>query len=500
MTKRILIIGSNGYIGSRLVEFLLFRTDYSITTVSNYYYEFNLFKSSRLVSFQCDQRYYPSECIRDFDVVISFAPKYESLIHYLQPEQTFIFTDPRYLFSIQNLFPRNETVQQFSFNYYHLELINVNGFSPVLDLSKSINYNIYLYKNNRIPVVPLYNNENFLGILDFCRCIESFIIFGRLSLSGSYKLCSSLPNNLPFHFIYQDTYNTIVTEILENWNSILQIKNPKPCLICSCPTKVVYWNSDYVVCKNCFHIQRKHTIKWDEPQEQQRNNDNEKDNDNDNDNGNDNGNDRDNDNGNDNGHSDGHVNIDEIITHFLSRYSLCRENLVNSQNILILTPKILPKRWQGILNRVLKSLSQNSNLSVVYSSFVYSSTVHSLFDIIFIPDGIQMIENPYMNFRLISNKLFDNGKIILKTASTIPFLSPIDLSSYITSNNVSFYNTYSLRLLVEKYSLYINKCDYTDAGENILCLISKKNNCISSCVNDCSIYEIENNIYDQYSY
>lgn len=475
MTKKILIIGSNGYLGSRLIEFLIFRTDYSITTVSHYYYDFNLFKSSRLISFQCDQKFFPVECIKNFDIIISLAPKYEKLVSFIKPSQTFIFTDPRYLNLISNRI--NSGNNESIFSYYHLELVNINGFSTVFDLSKSINYNVYLYKNNNSSTLSRESNENILGIYDFCRCIESLIIFGRMSRSGSYKLCSNLPNSLPFNFTYQDTYNTIVTEILDNWTSIRELKNPTLCLICKHPSNKIHWNCEFVFCTYCFHVQRKYILL-------EENSNNEK---------------------LDIQENNQEVDIlnfdmNEILSQFLTRYSLCRENLVNSHNILIATPKILEKHWQVILDKILKTLSENSNLSIIYTTFNSIDNIHSLFDFIFLPDGIQTLDNPFKIFRLLSNKLFDNGKIILKTSSSIPFLSHVDLSTYITSKAISFYNTYSLKVLIERFNLYLNKCSYTEVGENILCMISKKNECISSCVNECFIYEVENNVYDQYSY
>lgn len=474
MAKKILIIGSNGYLGSRLIEFLIFRTDYHITTVSQYYSEFNIFKSSRLVSFECDQQYFPIECVSNYDVIISFAPKYEKLVSYIQPSQTFIFTDPRY-FQLCN--------HQFSF--YHLDLINVNGFSQLFDLSRPINYAVYLFKNNQLSDIPNNNNENFLGILDFCRCIEALIIFGRLSRSGSYKICSNLENSLPFNFTYQDTYGSIIRDILSNWDNIIEIKNPISCLLCKHPANRVGWNWEFVVCSNCFHIQRKYKY-WIQ---------NETHNDTDNTdeqyslshNANENENDI--------------LNVDdEIISNFTERYPLCRQNLVNSHNILIVTPIMLEKRWQFILNHILKILADNPNLSIVYTTFRKLRGIHSLFDFIFLPDGIQTLDNPFSVFQLLSNKLFDNGNIILKTSSTIPFLSPIDLSNYLSQKAISFHNTYSLKTLIERYSLYLNKSNYIDNGENIICIISKKNDCISPCVNRCFVYEIENSVYDQNSY
>ena len=469
MTKKILIIGSNGYLGTRLVEFLIFRTDYHITTISQYYSPFNLFKSARLVSFECDQAHFPISCIKQYDVIISLAPKNEKLISYIQSHQTFIFTDPRYQYYLNNIGP-------FSFSHYHLDLINVNGFSSHFDLSKPINYNVYLYKNDKISELPSHTTENYLGIFDFCRCIESLIIFGKLSRSGSYRLCSNLPNQLPFDFTYQDTYNTIVREIVDNWDFIKEIKNPISCLICKYPSITIKWNREYVYCTNCFHISKKH-IQYDRQNESAQNSHQLATNEN-------------------------VENFDSemVVSEFIRRYPLCETTFVMSQNILVITETILQKKWQIELDKILRSLSDNQNLCITYTTFEKLSSVHSLFDFVFIPDGIQTLENPFTVFKLLGNKLFDNGKIILKTTSTIPFLLPVDLSNWLVPKVVSFYNIYSLKLLIERHNLYINKSNYMENGENIICMISKKNSCISECVNDCFLYELERGVYLETSY
>lgn len=444
--KKICIIGSNGYIGSRIIEFLLFRTDYLITVISNKFHDFNISNSERIVTVTGDQDEIPSIFFKYFDFIVTFAPYSSNLITKIKEDQLFIFTDPRY----QHLLPEDQ-------HYYYIDSAEINGYSMSFDISKTINNQVYLYKKGEIQTIVQDDNLSFISIFDYCRFIENILIYGKKEYSGRYTISSFTEQYFPFEFIAYDSYNTIVDDILVNWSSIKHIKDSKKCEICDSKLLKAHKNPDFLYCSECFYIERK--VK----------------------------------------NTTG--NYDDIFMNTFNDYYLMdySEYFLEIQNILLITPWELTKDQKSFFELFLQTLSKNENIRISFSSIKEVKNIYSLFDVVLIPYGIDMITNPCEFFENIGNKLFDNGRIILQTPNTLSFVENYNLN--VDRNSNIFFNTSCMKTLCKKTGLKLFKSFYSSNDNNICLFICHKDtSSIPDQLIDTLLYELEMDIYDENSY
>ena len=440
-SKKICIIGGNGYIGTRLIEFLLFRTDYHITVISLKFHKFNIVPSERIITVTGNQDDLPYEFYKTFDSIITFAPFSFNLVKKLGSDQIFVFTDPRY----QRLMNNN--------HYYYIDHAEINGFSQSFNTSNSINKEVFLYKNNLKDRIE-QNNVEFVSIFDFCRFIETILIYSTKSFSGRYSLSSETSQFHPFDFISFDTYSSIIDDILTNWNRINNFQISYKCIICQNECKPTKNNPDFLNCTTCFHIQRKllnitlaHEDKFNETFEE----------------------------------------------YFLLEH---HNYFIGIQNLLVITPWDLKENQKTFLKILIESMSKN-DLTIEFVSPSEINNVYSLFDVVLIPYGIDKINNPQVFFSNLLGKLFDNGKIIIQTTNTLPFVNRYNFDKDLGN---CFYNTSSMKNLCSQVGLKLCNSHYSTASNLNVFICYKSTNNQQDYLVDTFLYELENEIYDQSSY
>jgi hypothetical protein len=441
-TKRICIIGANGYIGSRLLDFLLFRTDYHITILSPKFHKFNILPSERLVVVTGNQDNLPDEFYNTFSSIITFAPFSRNLVSKINDEQVFIFTDPRYQRMTTNL------------HYYYIDSAQINGFSPSFDTTKTINKEVFLFKSGLKAEIEQIETS-FISIFDFCRFIETVLIYNQTSFSGRYFITSETMQYFPFEFISYDTYNTIIGDILTNWNRIENIKTGYNCMICQSESLTAKNNPDFVYCTYCFHIQKKTMDIITEPK--------------------------------------------DIFSETFSEYTLIEHANYFSgiHNLLIVTPWNLKECQKTFLRILIEGISQRE-LKMEFISLSEIKNVYSLFDIVLLPYGIENILNPTVLFSNLLEKLFDNGKIIVQTKNTLPFVTRYNFDNI--SIGQSFYNTSSMKGLCNKTGLKLINSHYSrDINLNTFICYKNTGNFEENLV-DTFLFELESEVYDEKSY
>lgn len=449
--KRICIIGANGYIGSRLLDFLLFRTDYHITILSPIFHKFNILPSERLVIVTSKQDILPDNFYDSFSFIITLAPFSRDLVNKINDEQVFIFTDPRYQRMTTHL------------HHYFIDCAQINGFSPSFDTSRSINKDVYMFKTGLKTEIEQIE-ISFVSIFDFCRFIETILIHNQKSFSGRYFITSETRQYYPFEFMSYDTYNTIIGDILTNWNRIENIKIGYKCMICQSESLTAKNNPDFVYCSYCFHIQKKIMNIITDPK--------------------------------------------DVFTETFSEYTLIEHtNYFDSiHNLLIVTPWKLKECQKTFLRILIESITQKDttqtqtqkDIKMEFVSFSEIKNVYSLFDLVVLPYGIENIINPPVLFSNLLEKLFDNGKIIIQTQNTLPFVTRYNWDNNSMGN--SFYNTSSMKSLCNKTGLKLTNSHYSKF-DNINTFICQKNtgNFPENLV-DTFLFELENDIYDEKSY
>lgn len=441
VSKRICIIGANGYIGSRLIEFLLFRTDYHITVLSPQFHSFNITSSERIITFTASQDHLHRDFYKVFDAIISLAPFSFKLLEKIDYEQVFIFTDPRY----------NAIVTEH--HYYYIDHAEINGYSPSFNITNAINQEVFLYKNNLKENIE-QNNISFISIFDFCRFIETLLNYSTKSFSGRYFISSETSQFSPFEFIAFDTYNSITDDILSNWNRISNFKTAYKCRVCQNDCKVAKKNPDFLYCTSCFLIQKKlFDITT---------NENDKFN-------------------------------DTFEEYFLLEHA---DYFIGIQNILVVTPWELKENQKTFLKILIESMSK-TNLRIEFVSFSGIRNVYSLFDIVLLPYGIEMINNPQLLFSNLLGKLFDNGKIIIQTENTLSFINRYNFNKQLGN---CFYNTSSMKSLCNKIGLKLCKSHYSINSNLNVFVIFKNTTKQPEELTNTFLYEVENDVYDWASY
>ena len=443
--KRICLIGGNGYIGSRLMHFLLFRTDFNIVVVSEKYHDFNKISSEKLVIFTADQDKLPQNFFNTFDCIISLAPYSNKIPLQIHEDTMFIFTDPRY----QQIIHTNQY-------FYYIDSAEVNGFSLSFDLSKNINSSVYEYKIGNSGEINPKNDIPFISIIDFCRYIESLIIYGKKEYSGRYYISSETSNEYPYEFMSYDTIQSITDDILLNWDDISYIKTTPHCIICDSESYKTKNNPDFLYCSNCFHIQRKDF----------------------------------------NLTFDGYNPVYTHDTYFsLLNYP---EYFIGAQNVLIVIPHEIKEDEKKYFEEILVKITKNDNLLIEFARDIHLNNVYSLFDIILIPYGIELLCNPYRFLEKISSKLFDQGKLIIQSSNTLSFIGRYNVD--IPKQYNSFFNTSSMKILCNKVGLYLKNSYYLNSNSNLFVCYKAQNNNTSSILVEPFMHELEYDVYQGTSY
>ena len=205
----ILILGGNGYIGNKLIDYLLKNSIHKITVIDKCNID-NYFNDS-IHYLNYNIKYLTSDFISRFDIIIFLAFSYDNLnsiienninnflfiLQNISPKQKFIYTsnsnhNPFFNWSIEsidnliNIFIKKNPLNQI----YGLRLGSVNGFSKLFRSDLIINNMIYTAKtNNKIYLSNKNCNKYILGINDLCNVFYT-IITNDNNLSGIYDIYS----------------------------------------------------------------------------------------------------------------------------------------------------------------------------------------------------------------------------------------------------------------------------------------------------------------------
>jgi nucleoside-diphosphate-sugar epimerase/2-polyprenyl-3-methyl-5-hydroxy-6-metoxy-1,4-benzoquinol methylase len=228
--KNILLIGGNGYIGSRLYDFFCNISDYNIEILdcNDYTQENNQQKKSINARYQdFDKNFYSK-----FNIIILLGAQgsvsnsrnlntvfdnsiinFKNLIQLLEPDQKFIYASSSSVYgksdgivdeTKQLGVPYNyydfgkQTIDNLAklyftkdYHWYGLRFGTVNGYSSNLRNDLMINSMIFNAKQNgKIFVTNKEINRPILGIDDLCKGIKKIIDFGTNLNSGIYNLNS----------------------------------------------------------------------------------------------------------------------------------------------------------------------------------------------------------------------------------------------------------------------------------------------------------------------
>lgn len=221
--KKVLLIGSNGYIGSKI--YIDLKNNYDFSLVDYCKHEKPLAKQTLIIDYDKLSRKF----VQEHEIVIllagcssvamckgNFLKSFKNNVSYfvnlankLRSDQKFIFASSSSVYGFTDK-PAIETqiiktnyenydttkhmidiaAQMFDINYYSLRFGTVNGISPHTRSDIMINSMIYDgLKNNKITIFNKKIKRPILGIKDLCRAIET-IIKSDNTTKGIYNLCS----------------------------------------------------------------------------------------------------------------------------------------------------------------------------------------------------------------------------------------------------------------------------------------------------------------------
>lgn len=223
MKKKILLIGSNGYIGSKIYS--AFKYDYIFSLVDYCKYEKPIFENT----LQVDYKSLTKSFTKKHDVIIllagdssvalcknNFKKSFENnvcnfvnLANKIHKNQKFIYASSSSVYGFtdhpvdEGFVARNnhenydttklmidDAIQRFDLDYYSLRFGTVNGPAPHTRNDIMLNRMFYYATKNNI--VEIFNKNicrPILGISDLCSCIRK-IIEAQYSQRGTYNLCS----------------------------------------------------------------------------------------------------------------------------------------------------------------------------------------------------------------------------------------------------------------------------------------------------------------------
>jgi len=227
MESNILIIGGEGYIGSKLVDYLQQKSKYKITIIDTDFYGSYSKNIQKVIGKYQDLSL---SFLNLFDIIILLAGQssvsnsnnltsvmdnnivnFACLLDNLTEKQKFIYISSSSVYGQINNKNVNEdeklslpynlydfskqTIDQLASlsnkHYYSLRLGIVNGFSRNLRNDMMINNMVFnAKKNNKIFVTNKNVNRAILGINDLCRVIEILINNTDKTKSGIYNICS----------------------------------------------------------------------------------------------------------------------------------------------------------------------------------------------------------------------------------------------------------------------------------------------------------------------
>lgn len=284
MKKRILLIGGNGYIGSRLYKD--YSTEHNITIVDSCWFDKPLFPTLEL-----DITELSTSFLSQFDVVILLAAhssvkmcegplmsaydnnirNFVQLASKLKPHQKFIYASSSSVYgnagelvvdeNYNGFIPHNHYditkhvidlyAPKFDTQYYGLRFGTVNGYSPIVRNDVMINSMVYnAVKNKEIKLYIKDILRPILGISDLSRAIKT-IIDTKEDYRGIYNLAS---------------FNSTAEEIAYGVSKVSGIKvveyetDPSNVINSKLQTKSYNFSIDCTKFKNTFGFEFKETI------------------------------------------------------------------------------------------------------------------------------------------------------------------------------------------------------------------------------------------------
>ncbi len=226
---KILIIGGKGYIGTRLIDFLLQKSNDIVSLDSNNYSN-KISQHPNVKYFETTYQNMPKHFFEQFTDIILFAGQgsvnnckninnvidnniknFAWLLDIIKPEQKLIYASSSSVYgNTNNLIADEEFLLSDPYNYYDwskqcidklaktsnkqyygLRFGTVNGYSRNMRNDIMINSMYFNYKNNnKIFVSNQYLNRPILGINDLCNAIYTIILNGSIEKSGIYNLNS----------------------------------------------------------------------------------------------------------------------------------------------------------------------------------------------------------------------------------------------------------------------------------------------------------------------
>jgi dTDP-4-dehydrorhamnose reductase len=236
--KKVLLIGSDGYIGSKFFE--LYKDIYNIISIDR--------EKKRHETIQQDYEDLKKDFIYEFDTVIllagdssvkscegSFLKSYKNniekfvyLLEKLKLGQKFIYASSSSVYGItdhpvtEDFITRNfiqnydatkilidDIIKMFDYEFYSLRFGTVNGPAPYTRKDIMINSMVYnAWNKNSIEIYNKQIHRPILDIVDLCSAIMKIINNNDSSKRGFYNLCS---------------YNSSVGEIAEKASYFLKV-------------------------------------------------------------------------------------------------------------------------------------------------------------------------------------------------------------------------------------------------------------------------------------
>ena len=255
--KNILIIGSNGYIGSALIDSLTHKNKYVVTGVDICWFTPpNIY--THIIE---DYKNLSKEFLKQYDVIVLLAghssvkmcegnpidshknnvDNFITLVNKLSSKTKFIYASSSSVYGNCNNINANETytefipynnyditkhiidlyIQRFNIEYYGLRLGTVNGFAPIVRNDVMINAMYSSALNNKEIKLYVKNiNRPILGIKDLVTAIEK-IIESNSDNRGLYNLASFNETAESIAYRVSKKVNIPVKEYAVNPNDII---------------------------------------------------------------------------------------------------------------------------------------------------------------------------------------------------------------------------------------------------------------------------------------
>ena len=255
--SRVLIIGGNGYIGTRLYNYL----DFDIDVIDTCW--FGKVIEDTIVA---DYKTMSKEFYSEYDTIILLAghssvkmaegnlnscfknnvTNYIQLLEKLNDKQKFIYASSSSVYgsvggrTVNEKYYGFEPYNQYDISkhtsdlyavkselqYYGLRFGTVNGYSPVLRTDVMINAMVNsALKDGEIKLFIKDTMRPILGIVDLCRAVRTIIRYGSKNESGLYNLASFNKTAEQIAHEVGDVMNVPVIEYETDPTNITNVKN-----------------------------------------------------------------------------------------------------------------------------------------------------------------------------------------------------------------------------------------------------------------------------------